>query len=174
MPIAPIASAYLKLVLVHAFLRHGLLPQSLAALLILGVKSLKPTKVARFIFALPRKLVPARGRPRIPRPFAFARQTIFALAMTNARYRASLSRNASSLSRRSLIKARQEHQRKKNRDQKKLQRQGVLGRRLHGEGTQTTRGTQEGKVGGNKERETKDAYFKSHSRPQQKRKRRVE
>ena len=60
MPIAPITSTNLKLVLVHALLRDGLLPQSLAALLVLGVKRLKPAKVVRFIFTLPRELLPAR------------------------------------------------------------------------------------------------------------------
>src|SRR6266850_4057249 len=64
MPIAHVTSAYLKLVLVHALFRHCLLPQSLAALSILGVKSLNPTKVAHFIFVLSRELLPTWGQQK--------------------------------------------------------------------------------------------------------------
>src|SRR6266496_4013465 len=64
MSIAQIASAYLKLVLVHVFFRHCLLPQSRAVLLILGVKSVNPTKVAHFIFVLSRELLPEWGHQK--------------------------------------------------------------------------------------------------------------
>ena len=64
MAIAHVTSAYLKLVLVQALFHHCLLPQSLAALSILGVKSLDPAKVGHFIFVLSRELLPTRGRQK--------------------------------------------------------------------------------------------------------------
>ena len=127
MPIAPIASTNPKLVLVHAFLRHCLLPQSLAALLILGVKSLKPTKVARFIFALPRKIVPAGSDEEsfalcvcpphhirachyqcpVPR-LAFAQSAFFVTPFAD--------------------KPRQKYQRKRDRNQEQLEREHIFRR----------------------------------------------
>ena len=62
MPKALIVSAYLKLVLVHSFMRHCLFPQVSAALLILRMKSRKPTKVVRVIFALPSEFLPSPAR----------------------------------------------------------------------------------------------------------------